>query len=394
MPNYRSLIGGPFSSPAEINKVPASVWSNNPGAINGNAHWVQAYPGFVKTVVIGGGNPIAVMETPEQGVALYYQLLVNYRGLGKRTIKDIVNFYGGGQDYSAYVVQVAKWMGVSADTEIVLTDDKQVMALMRAMWRYEAGHTSPLTDAQIAYGMAVARGKAPAKPATTTSEPWYVVLFNILSRFSLPKPAQTDLAGRLISAMKKLKYPVTTKPGELNIIHVRGMDPDGTVNDNEPDKWNDLRAVVAFENGRAVMKYLEAATTEPGIYYDQTHPLNAKGAAFLLPGYYEAWHMGYHRNDPNRPALVQDAGEVTVLRDADQNFEPDGDEEDTGYFGINIHDGQDGSPETIGAHSAGCLVVRERAKHMEFIKLVRTDPRYVANKRHAFGNTLLLGAHI
>lgn len=398
MPNYRSLTNGPFSSPDHMHDgTPASVWSNNPGAINGAGkdgtpvHWVQKYPGFVQVIFIGGHNPIAVMETPEQGVALYYQLLVNYRGLGKTTIKSIVNFYGGGQNYSDYVVFVANFMHVSADTEIDLTNDKQVTGLMRAMWRYEAGRSSPLTDAQLAYGMALARGKKPlptTAPAPTSTTPWWLTLLTRLLVATAPAP--TDLAGRLVAAMKKHNYPLRTAPGELNIIYVRGMDPNGKANDNEPDMWNDLRCVVGFDGKKPVMKGLWVCTTEPGIYYDQEHVLNAKGAAFLLPGYYEAWHMGFHRNDPNRPALVQDAGEVTVLRDKDQNFDPAGDEEDTGYFGINQHDGQNGDPETIGPHSAGCLVVREVPKHMEFIKLLRSDPRYIANPRMKWGTALFL----
>lgn len=62
----------------------------------------------------------------------------------------------------------------------------------------------------------------------------------------------------------------------------------------------------------------------------------AKGMARLKPGLYRAHQLGQHRaGTPGaHSALVQRAGEVTVIRDG-----VDGDYEETGYFGINIHRG-------------------------------------------------------
>lgn len=166
MPNYRSLVGGFFSDTKNAS-YPAAIRYNNPGAINGNAAWVKAYPGFVGTVTIGGGNPIAIMETPEQGVALWWQLLNNYRAAGAKTIKDIIWKYGGGQEnYTTYARTVAARVGVSEDYEIKPTgDDDVLLKFFKEMARYEAGKPTPLSDAQIRYGFELGRQKG--KPSAT-----------------------------------------------------------------------------------------------------------------------------------------------------------------------------------------------------------------------------------
>jgi hypothetical protein len=166
-PKYRSLVNGYFSSP-EDNTVKPSIWSNNPGAINGAnkngapVRWVQDFPGFVKTVVIGGGNPIAVFETPEQGLALFWTLLKRYRDPAiwnppVTTVQGIVNRYGGGQDYSEYVKFVCSRTGFPPDKVIDLSDNAVLVPFAKAMFRYEAGVETPLSDAQIRYGFDLAR---------------------------------------------------------------------------------------------------------------------------------------------------------------------------------------------------------------------------------------------
>lgn len=161
MANYRSLVGGYFANPdaSTSTALKPAIRFNNPGAINGNTAWVQAYQGFVQTVVIGGGNPIAVFESPEQGVALWYELMKKYRTAGAKTVKQIITRYGGGQNYAAYVAQVAKWVGLSADQEIKLDgDDATLLKFATAMFRYEAGSPTPLSDKQILFGFNLARG--------------------------------------------------------------------------------------------------------------------------------------------------------------------------------------------------------------------------------------------
>lgn len=199
----------------------------------------------------------------------------------------------------------------------------------------------------------------------------------------------TDLVSRIVSAMTALGYTVDRGAGEKNVVYVEGMDRDGTPNDDVPDKWNDLRCVITFENGQPVMAGLwDNVTTKPGYYYDRVHIINSKGAAIIALGQQRCWQVGFHHQDPGRPALVQTGGPVRVYRDSNHDFSRSG-VVDVGDFGINQHDGQDGDPSTIGAHSAGCLVARSMRDHLEFMALVKTDPRYLANQKYIFASAVL-----
>ena len=99
-------------------------------------------------------------------------------------------------------------------------------------------------------------------------------------RASMLKPAaaQSDLAHHIIAAMERKGYQIDRGQNEINIVYVEGMNPDGTPNDNEENKWNDLRLLIRFEGGEPRIIGKWAATTEPGRYYIE-HPLNPGGAA-------------------------------------------------------------------------------------------------------------------
>lgn len=172
-PNFRSLAGGFFSSTPFDTSIPTSIRTNNPGALNASA-WVKSYPGYVgdKVTSMSGAsaNNTAIFETPEQGVAVWWELMKRYRAAGAITISQIINKYGGtGQDYSAYVKFVVGRMGLPSTYEIKLSgDDATLTKFAKAMWRYEAGKETPLTDAQIAYGFALARKGGGAGAAVGT----------------------------------------------------------------------------------------------------------------------------------------------------------------------------------------------------------------------------------
>lgn len=156
-PNYRSLVPGGFYSSDPFDKtVRVSIRCNNAGAING-AKWEKDYPGYVDTVETTPGNKTTIFEAPEFGVAVWWELLRRYRKAGAKTVGAIVEKYGGGQDYSDYVDKVVKWSGLAASTEIALDDDTTLLAFARAMFRYEAGQKSPLSDKQILFGLALGR---------------------------------------------------------------------------------------------------------------------------------------------------------------------------------------------------------------------------------------------
>lgn len=190
MANYRSLVpGGFFSSPEDPAHYPVSIRSNNPGAVNG-ASWLRAMPGYVTEIKFDGKNNTTIFETPEQGVAVYFELLKRYAANGKTSIGQIIKQYGGGQDYSGYITTVSKWTGLPASTEIDLDDDATLLPFAKAMFRYEAGRVPPWSDAQILYGFNLGRGKKPQEPQAPVTKPaksWWELILSFPFGWLLPK---------------------------------------------------------------------------------------------------------------------------------------------------------------------------------------------------------------
>ena len=199
-----------------------------------------------------------------------------------------------------------------------------------------------------------------------------------------PSPVVSDLAHLVVAAMERKGYQVDRGPGEVNIVYVEGMNPDGTANADEANKWNDLRLLIRFEGGapRIIGEWL--ATTEPGRHYTD-HPINPLGAARIEFGQYKAWQVGIHNE--SHEALVQTGGPLTVCRDLNKDGQRTGDKRQTGEFGINQHWGYD-LPEVDNA-SAGCLVGQSKDGHRQFMALVKSDPRYQANRKYVFATTVL-----
>ena len=201
--------------------------------------------------------------------------------------------------------------------------------------------------------------------------------------------AGSNLADRLITVMERKGFQVDRGLGEVNIVYVEGMNPDGTANANEANKWNDLRLLIRFDGGEPRIIGKWAATTEPGQYWTQ-NPVSALGAARIEFGQYRAWQVGMHRND--QEALVQTGGEVTVCRDLNKDGQRTGDKRETGEFNIDQHWGYD-LPEVHRA-SAGSLVGQSKDGHLQFMALVKSDPRYQANRKYVFATTILPASEI
>ncbi|MPZ36305.1 MAG: peptidoglycan-binding protein [Rhodospirillales bacterium] len=223
-----------------------------------------------------------------------------------------------------------------------------------------------------------------------------------LFKGTVPKPAPVSkvmtTAERMIRAAERCGAKIARGEGEVNIIYVEGADfeddPDSETffkaNGNAPNKWNDVRAVVMFDGGTPYIHSWWQATTEPGTRYT-VQPINASGAARIKLGYQECWQVGTHRG---YEALAQWGNAVVVKRDKNKDYKRDGDAEGTGWYGINQHHGWDAPENNIGANSAGCLVGRTIEGHREFMALVKTDPRYIANKKHVFGTTVIEAAEL
>jgi hypothetical protein len=177
--NFRSLLPGGFYSTPDNQQWHAALRNNNWGAING-ASWQRKYPGYVNEVItsysVVKGQRVphrtTVVETPEQGVAMWWELMRLYASKGVKTVRQIIKTYGGGQDYSGYEKFVLQRTGLAPDTVIRLDDDAQLLKFAEAMFAYEAGvsewktaRAQGLKDEQILMGFAIGRngGKVPAK---------------------------------------------------------------------------------------------------------------------------------------------------------------------------------------------------------------------------------------
>ena len=179
--------------------------------------------------------------------------------------------------------------------------------------------------------------------------------------------------------------------GYKHIFYVEGVDVDtGEPNDNRIDLWNDVRGVIEFFDGVPRLVFKCAATTTPGIYYDQTHIIGqfvdgTEGAALIALGSQACWQVGFHQDNPDHPCLRQTGGPCLVYRDVHQNLTRLDGYQSSGWYGMNHH-GTGGSfnPNSIGPHSAGCLVAEVWSEHLAFMDLVKQDPRYIADHNHIF----------
>lgn len=428
MPNYRSLVpGGYFARPED--NLPVSIRSNNPGAVNGAA-WERTMPGYVKDIKFDGKNNTAIFETPEQGVAVWYELMRRYQSSGYKTLQQIVNYYGGGQDYSEYVQFVVGKTGFPRNKVIDLKNDSELLPFAKAMFHYEAGKPTPLSDAQILYGFKLGRGEnvapspvppppvvaAPAppeaKPGTADKKPGLMDgLVKVLGwpwnaptkppvapsiTPSTPTPsapiapsAPPGFADRILRAMKKKGYRVDEGEDVVNIVYVEGVNEDtGLPNDNRKNAFDDARVVLRIVNGVPKILGSWQATIETGVYFTE-HPIaeDGAGAARITFDQQTAWQVGYHRGQYE--ALIQTGGPVSVYRDKNADYIREGDKITTGWYGINQHHAYNAPRDNIGRNSAGCLVGRMIKGHEEFMALVKSDKRYKANHSFVFSTTVL-----
>jgi hypothetical protein len=409
--------GGFYSSSPFDRRVPVSIRCNNPGAVNGAA-WERSYPGYVDTVETTPGNKTTIFEAPEYGVAVWWELLHRYAAAGADTIGGIINRYGGGQDYSAYIAFVTDKTGFTARKKVGLDDDAVLLRFGKAMFHYEAGRGSPLHDEQILYGFQFARSRrartavapppvllAPdiavitpaAAPApeipqraraasdlTLTTREGVFALQSVLidcglldppadggygpvtkwalrefassrelrvgdeieqemqaalqAAEPLPLTPGNDLAGKIVRAMQKNGYWIARHPKCMNIVYVEGMNPDGSINDNRNNVFNDLRIVfkVTSDGVPAIVDVWEA-TTEPSRRWT-LHPMNSGGAFHIKFGQYKTWIRGFHHT---HEALVQ-VGEIEGYRDPNKTFKRDYNHPVRGSdFGVNQHWGYD-----------------------------------------------------
>jgi len=199
----------------------------------------------------------------------------------------------------------------------------------------------------------------------------------------LPLNPFNDFAGKVVTAMQHNGYWINRHPDCFNIVYVEGMDVDGTPNQDLPNHFDSVRMLIRVLGGVPEIVGRWEATTEPSKYWTE-NPMNPLGAARIAFGQYKAWANGeYH----GFPALLQ-VSDITVYRDKDKIYKRYGPTY-TGDFGIHNHQGYDYPRNDEGRSSAGCLVGRLNDGHRDFMRLVQTDKRFMANNGYHFMVTVM-----
>lgn len=152
-----------------------------------------------------------------------------------------------------------------------------------------------------------------------------------------PKLARDDLLARV-----RAVYPVEDLP-PVFVVGIRGyyLNGMGAKGRNDRGMYDDAIFLVTPDTFQGFN-----ANTDPSRERKGQGVGAGKGMARLKPGFWRAHKLGIHKAGAptGHPALVQQAGKVTVVRDGLK-----GDYEDTGWFGINIHRGG-----TTTTSSEGC----------------------------------------
>lgn len=202
-----------------------------------------------------------------------------------------------------------------------------------------------------------------------------------------PQKKPTTLAEKVVAVCEKRKFPLARKPGEINIIGLEGVDPDGSYNNDAADKWNDSIGLLSFDNGTPRFDCLYRGTTEPGRYYTIVRILNPNGAARIDTGYHPGiWEIGLHRG---YQALVQAGNPIRLVRDRNRNFSRDDKQTTERWKGVNLHHGNNCSLNSIGRWSAGCTVIRLVREFNDFLNRVKSSAQYRRNRAHKFDYILL-----
>jgi hypothetical protein len=211
----------------------------------------------------------------------------------------------------------------------------------------------------------------------------------------LPITLGTGLASRIVRCLQDKKHWIARLPDYVNIVYVEGADEDGSPNANTPNHFNDRRMVLTIANGVPTILGNWQATTEPGKHFTM-HPVHALGAGRIKLGQYKAWNVGTHTGlsgTGSHEGLLQ-AVSISICRDKNKDFKRKDDFVDTNNDGFNQHHGSNRKETDIGKTGAGCLVGRRIDEHKSFMKIVKSDPRFLASTGYKFMTTVVEAADL
>lgn len=205
---------------------------------------------------------------------------------------------------------------------------------------------------------------------------------------------KTSIASQVVRCCEAKGYPLSKRSGDVNIVAIEGMDPDGTFNLDRPDQWNDTVGILSFDGeNNPRFDILCKATTEPGRHHTTVELLNSRGAARLDTGYHKGlWNIGKHRG---YEALAQNGNLARLVRDGNRNYRRDDKTTYEAGVGINLHTTKSKSwrgsalASSIGSWSAGCVVIYSPSEFLKLMKLVKESRQYRKNRSHSFDFILL-----
>ena len=173
---------------------------------------------------------------------------------------------------------------------------------------------------------------------------------------------------KIVNTLKRKGFKIYNKPFQLNIIGLRTTD--------QPNKFDDTLVLFYIDDKNKQFYKEYPITTDPGTYW-LNNPMNVNGTAMLKQGQYiDTWAQGLHRG--KYKALTQ-VKPVTVYRDKDRNSIFQSNDEDTGYFGINIHKALTDT-NNVDKFSAGCQVFKKTADFNEFMRATDKHRELYGNK--------------
>jgi GH24 family phage-related lysozyme (muramidase) len=291
-------------------------------------------------------------------------------------------------DFSYQSIPIAQLGG---DRDLVISIQKRLT---------ELGYLDPPADGKFGPASSWALSQFCYANGLALGNGFTAEIANALAKPNSLLPEISAVAGdgawinRVLSYMQAKGYWICRHPECFNIVYVEGMNPDGTLNDDRPNVFNDLRIVFSIGADGVPIFHRWEGTTEPGIFWTQ-NPMDPKGAARIAFGQYKSWIVGTHHagSASAHEALVQ-TDDITVYRDFNRDYQRTGDKTYTGVFAINQHWGYDAPKNDLGRTSAGCLVGRSKDGHREFMALVKSDPRYRANAGYRFMTAVLPGEEV
>ncbi|MBP0005034.1 MAG: hypothetical protein J7642_15215 [Cyanobacteria bacterium SBC] len=219
------------------------------------------------------------------------------------------------------------------------------------------------------------------------------------NRDALPTNNLDRLAQSIVDYMESRNYHLETEPGTVNIVLLKGVNPDGTPNGNAvlPSQYNDLLVLLEFENDRPIVRFSTPITTESNAEL-RTHPDHAPfgGPAQLMTGQHvEKWELrsGMRlRRGRSFTGLMQ-VGEVPIGFDRNRD----------GYIAVGETvrqwlPGRDGGAFVFhpdfdfplpGTASSGCIVTENDRDFFTFIQHLENSSQEQSNPRHRWTVTLL-----